>query len=326
VKAEDGTSKVKPYWRGALIALAAVALFGMGLYYFILRPPSPPKVTASAQITRDGLPKFSASFLFSINPLVTDGPRLYFSERVNEQWVIAQVSSTGGETGTIPASFQSADTYLVHISPNLSQLLVRSGGALWALPVLGGAPRRLGNVQGMVNNGATWSLDGQQIVYASGPTLYLANSDGTESRQLVTVVGNPFWPRWSPDGSRLRFTVRDIQTASDSLWEVAADGSNPHPLLPGWNNPAAECCGNWTADGQYFVFQSTRNRTTNIWAIREQAGFFRRASQEPVQLTFGPLNYYAPLPSHDGKKLFAVGEIRRGELARYDLKTQQWAS
>ena len=60
--------------------------------------------------------------------------------------------------------------------------------------------------------------------------------------------------------------------------------------------------------------------------IREQAGFFRRASQEPVQLTFGPLNYYAPAPSQDGKKLFAVGELQRGELARYDMKTQQWGS
>jgi Tol biopolymer transport system component len=43
-------------------------------------------------------------------------------------------------------------------------------------------------------------------------------------------------------------------------------------------------------------------------------------------LTFGPLNYYGPLPSQDGKKLFVVGGLQRGELARYDLKTQQWAS
>ncbi|MBI1765256.1 MAG: PD40 domain-containing protein [Acidobacteria bacterium] len=109
-----------------------------------------------------------------------------------------------------------------------------------------------------------------------------------------------------------------------SLWEVAADGANPHPLQPGWSNPAAECCGNWTADGRYFVFQSIRNGATNIWAMREQAGLFRRAGQEPVQLTIGPLNYYAPVPSQDGKKLFVVGEQRRGEMARHDMKTQQW--
>jgi len=188
--------------------------------------------------------------------------------------------------------------------------------------VLGGAPRRLGDLLG---HDGTWSLDWQKIVYANGSTLYMANGDGTKSHEFVTVPGRPYWPRWSPDGSRLRFSVQDTRTYSVSLWEVAANGSNPHPLLPGWNNPAGECCGNWTADGRYFVFHSTRNGTTNVWAMREQAGLFRRANQEPVQLTFGPLNYYSPVPSPDGKKLFVVGEQQRGELARYDMKTQQWS-
>jgi dipeptidyl aminopeptidase/acylaminoacyl peptidase len=110
------------------------------------------------------------------------------------------------------------------------------------------------------------------------------------------------------------------------LWEVAADGSNLRPLLSGWNSSANECCGNWTADGRYFVFQSTRNRTTNIWARREQAGLFRLGSQEPVQLTIGPLNYNFPTPSLDGKKLYVVGEHKHGKLVRYDTKTQQLVS
>jgi Tol biopolymer transport system component len=45
----------------------------------------------------------------------------------------------------------------------------------------------------------------------------------------------------------------------------------------------------------------------------------------PKQLTTGLLNFSAPLPSLDGKKLFVVGQQRRGELVRYDLKTQQIA-
>ncbi|MGH9852467.1 MAG: TolB family protein, partial [Blastocatellia bacterium] len=182
---------------------------------------------------------------------------------------------------------------------------------------------RLGNLLG---HDAAWTPDGRQIVYANGSSLYLAKSDGTESRKFVTVEGRTYWPRWSPDGSRLRFTLTSTPQSTASLWEVAADGSNPHPLLPGWNNPANECCGNWTADGRYFVFQSTRNRSTNIWAMRERTGFFQRGSQEPVQLTIGPLNYYLPAPSLDGKKLYVVGEQKRGELSRYDAKTQQLVS
>jgi len=324
VKAENLASKAKHFQRSALLAFAMLILLGLGFFYFSLRSSIPPKVTASTQITRDGFPKFAREYLRG--SLVTDGSRLYSSEWAREHWILAQVSGTGGETVAIPEPFPTA--FLHDISPSRSELLVESGNdalseqQLWALPVLTGVPRRLGDLLG---HDGTWSLDGQKIVYANGSTLYMANGDGTKSHEFVTVPGRPYWPRWSPDGSRLRFSVQDTRTYSVSLWEVAADGSNRHPLLPGWNNPAGECCGNWTADGRYFVFQSTSNGTTNIWAMREQAGIFRRANQEPVQLTIGPLDYYSPLPSKDGKKIFVVGEQRRGELARYDMRTQQWS-
>jgi eukaryotic-like serine/threonine-protein kinase len=322
VKAVGLASMFKRRQRSAFIVLATLILSGIG--YVILMPPPLPKVTTYSQITKDGLQKGSNGFA----SLVTDGSRIYFSESVDEQRVIAQVSVTGGETVPIPAPLPAA--HVKDISPSRTELLVDSGvgvifeSPLWIVPVLGGAPRRVGEV---MSHAAAWSPDGQQIVYANGSDLHLAKIDGTESRKLLTVTGIPLWLRWSPDGSRLRFTVRDYALGGvNSLWEVAADGSNLHPLLPDWNKPANECCGNWTADGRYFVFQSTRNGTTNIWARREKAGLFQRASQAPVQLTFGPLNYSAPLPSLDGKRLFVVGEQRRGELARYDTKTQQWDS
>jgi len=105
---------------------------------------------------------------------------------------------------------------------------------------------------------------------------------------------------------------------------MAADGSNLHLLLPGWNNPPDECCGNWTSDGKYYVFQSTRNQSTQIWALREPDGLFSHTRYDPVQLTFGPINFRHPVPSVDGRKIFAVGEIQRGELVRYDSKAQQF--
>jgi Tol biopolymer transport system component len=227
----------------------------------------------------------------------------------------------------MPAPFRN--TFIQDISPNKAELLVASREAeedempLWVLPVLGGSPRRLGDV---LVHGATWSPDGREIVYAHGSALYLVKSDGTQARQLVTLPGSPYWPRWSPDGSRLRFTLWPTDSPLLSLWEVAADGSNAHPLLSGGNDSPSECCGNWTADGKFFVFQSTRNRTTNVWALREKAGLFQRASPEPVQLTVGPINYRAPVPSRDSGKLFVIGEQPRGELVRYDARGQQFVN
>src|SRR5262249_6517799 len=168
--------------------------------------------------------------------------------------------------------------------------------------VSGEAPHRLSTILG---HGAAWSPEGRQIVYAYGSELYLVQSNGDSPHKLVSVADKAFALRWSPDGKRVRFTIRESKTLSTSLWEVNTDGNNLHPLLPGWNSPASECCGNWTADGRYFVFQSTRDRKTNIWAMRDSGG--SQTTIEPVQITNGPMSFRYPAPSQDGSRIFVVG-------------------
>jgi len=184
-------------------------------------------------------------------------------------------------------------------------------GPLWSLPILGGSARRLGDT---VGRDAAWSPDGRTLVYNHGRDLFLARGDGTESRKLVSLGGEPFDLEWSPDGSRLRFSVR-----GGSLWEVLARGTNLHRLLPGLHNPPNECCGRWTPDGKYFVFESPGE----IWTVSEQGTFLRRATGGPVRLTATPIEIARPLPSKDGKKIFMVGRVYRGESVRYDLESGQ---
>jgi Tol biopolymer transport system component len=161
------------------------------------------------------------------------------------------------------------------------------------------------------------------LLYVNGRDLILAKTDGTESVKLASAPGFAWWPRWSPDGSCIRFSVYDPPSGSDSLWEMQANGTNLHPLLPGWNNPAQECCSNWTPDGKYFIFQSTRTGGTQIWAMETTDNLFRKGSQ-PVQLTSGPVSYFMPAPSVDGKQLFALGSQPRGELQRFNGQTQKF--
>jgi Tol biopolymer transport system component len=135
---------------------------------------------------------------------------------------------------------------------------------------------------------------------------------------LVTVSGAPSSPRWSPDGKRIRFTISS-DTAT-SIWEVSASGSDLHVVFPDWRNP--HCCGIWTTDGKYFVFQATSKGVGTIWAMREKSGLFKRDSHGPVQLTNGPINNYAPVPSANGKRLFFGGHQPRSEIVRYDSKSK----
>ena len=212
----------------------------------------------------------------------------------------------------------------LNVSPDGAEILVKDNqgtdyrGELWRLPILGGSPRRLG---GLVGQDAAWSPDGKTLVYADGSELFLARNDGTEPRKLVSLTGRGFYPAWSPGGSKLRFTVIDDKTRGNSLWEVSAQGTNLHPLFPAWHNPADECCGKWTADGKYFVFESQGQ----IWALSEEGTFLHRSAGKPIQLTSSPLGLFTPLPSKDGKKLFVVGRSYRGELQRGESKSGSFA-
>jgi serine/threonine protein kinase/Tol biopolymer transport system component len=313
---QDVSVKLLPRRRTALLA-GGVLMAVLVLLVWLRSPLPPPKVLGSVQLSNDGRQKHS---------LVTDGSRLYFAEQLAGGTGLAQVTTSGGETMAISTPFPSV--ILSDISPNGFELLIiRFSGApepegpLWVLPVLGGSPRRLGNV---VASDATWTPDGQKVTYSHGPDLYVARRDGGEPQRLVTADGSPSWLRWSRDGTALRFTLSDPKTNSSSLWQVSADGTQLHPLLPGWNDPPAECCGNWTPDGRYFVFESVRNGATNLWAIREKGGLLQKAKHEPVQLTTGPMNLGQPVPSKDGTKLFAIGRLSRGQLLRYESKSDQF--
>jgi serine/threonine protein kinase/Tol biopolymer transport system component len=300
-----------PVWAaissGALLALTAI------LGYLLTRPFPPPRVTGTVQLTHTNHPK---------SDVVTDSTRLYFVEPSG----LAQTSTSGGETVAIPTSLTLVDPGscdLFDVSPDGAQLLLATflgttpEGPLWTLPVLGGSPRRLGNLE---VHSAAWSPDGKRIAYARGNQIYLARSDGSDPERLLTTSGSPDYLRWSPDGTHLRFTVDDPQTNSHSIWQASADGSHLRPLLPGWNNPPNECCGRWTPGGKYFVFQAIRGGTASVWALRENTGLFRSSRHEPVQLTTGPMNVGEPVPSRDGKQLFVESWQPRAEVARYDVK------
>jgi hypothetical protein len=292
-------------------AIVAVLVF---LAFVATRPAPPPRILGSIAITKDGRQKTSPN---AMEMIVTDGSRLYFEESIAGGWGIAQVSVVGGDTVTVPTPFPNAA--LLGISSDRSELLVQSIAAneqepqLLAVPVLGGTPRRLDNVRAHDGN---WSPDGRELIYANRNDLYLAKADGTEPRKSVALDQLALWPRFSPDGRAIRFTM------SGHLWEASRDGKNLHRVLAG-KDPGNGACGHWTPDGRYFVFEARSGVSVNIWAIREEAGLFGQLRSEPVQLTTGPLDFYMPVPSLDGKRLFVIGVQQRGELLRYDTRSRR---
>jgi Tol biopolymer transport system component len=314
--------RVEPDRRRLSWLLIAVAILCVvvAVAYILLRPVPIPRIANYTQLTHDGQPKAL---------IATDGSRLYLSlgeVRAGSfaSHGAAEMSIAGGEPRRLMI-LPSLNASPFDLTADGSQLLVIIGqgappkGPLWSYPVLGGSPRKLGDI---VAETAACSPDAKWLAYTNLGDLFVAKADGTDSRKLLSVKGDILSVTWSPDSSNLRFGSSETAgTNGQQLeWEVAADGSGLHRLLEGWHNPPNECCGKWTVDGKYFVFQSNNQ----LWTLPKAASLFP-ADPRPILLTSSPMVLSSPLPGKDGKKLFMIGRTFRGSLTRYDAKSAQFA-
>ena len=221
IEAVVGPARARRFsWQWA-VAILLVIVIGAATFAWLSSSPPPPRILVTTQLTRDGISKYVAA---------TDGSRLYINEQ-GDQHRIVQVSIAGGDTSTIPTPFVNAGAQ--DISPDHTQLLAESfvgteaEGPLWSLPLPSGAPRRLGDTLG---HSAAWSPDGRHLIFCKASDIYQANADGTDPRKLISVSGPPSSPRFSPDGTRIRFDRAENNFYA--LWEIRADGSDLHPVLP----------------------------------------------------------------------------------------------
>jgi Tol biopolymer transport system component len=294
-------------WKWIAATAGIVALAAAFIAWWKL-PRAVPVIESVTQLTSDGEVKQSR--------VVTDGSRIYFSIGPNGSLQLAQVSVSGGPTATIPTTV--VNPWVTAMSPDGSSMLAtvtnatEQAGALWSIPFPAGEPRRLGSMK-IVDAGL---LPDGRILLTLGNDLYVAEKDGSNSRKLVTADGGLGAPSASPDGKQIVLTMFDT-TGGNSLVEVAADGTGLHTIQKD------ACCSMWTPDGKYLMYETNFGIGSDIWALPMEAEPFQR-SREPIRLTTGPLTYLFATPSSNGKQLFAIGLKERGELVRYDAKSQQF--
>ena len=301
----------------AMTALLLVA----GMVWFLM-PARQPHITGTVQITHEGVAGIGGE-------TPTDGSRIYFNRQQGPGGPsqIAQVSINGGDAAEFPTSISGGGS-VRSISSDHSQLLAVSGCraglgcAFWAVPLPAGSPRRLSNLTAVA---ALWSPDGRWLLFVTGPDLWLAKPDGADPKKIASVNGEIFRPAFSPDSKRIRFTIDQGGSRANSIWEIRIDGSDLHPVLPGWHNPPQECCGIWTPDGRYFVFRSSTPNVVSqifgagdIYVLRDSTGILGHTTGTPTQLTFGPTRYQIGSVTPDGKKLLVTATEHHPELVRYN--------
>ena len=300
------------------LAMLAAAL-GAGFYFGRSRPAATP--VRISQITHNGRMSPGAPAMENLPSTVTDGVRIFSSVIENGRTVLSEISVADGDVMRLSVPSEIAAPSLGDLSPDGSKLLLRSHlspeseQALWVVPVDGGSALRVANI---LAHDATWMPDGNGILYAAGNELLVTHLKDGSSASIAALPGRAFWLRWSPDGRLLRFTIIDPIGHTMSLWELPAGSRQPRPVLPAWSNPASDCCGTWTADGKYFVFQSAHDGSDDLWMLQG------KDVSGPTKVTNGPLRFEAPVAARTGHRIFFLGLDTQSALQRYSQQRAEF--
>lgn len=281
--------------------------------------PAPPHIEQLTQATNISPGPPNPETILSI---ATDGPRLYVPVLVNGRSQLSSLALNGTEPEPINMPSDLSSGAITGISHDGSRLLVRSlqtrapEQPLWIVPTAGSGASRVGEV---LAHDATWMPGDESILFASGNDLGVVQLSNGAISSYASLPGRPFWMRWSPDGKKLRFTLLDPTTHTSSLWELDAATRKAHRLsFPGLSNMDL-CCGTWTPSGDQFTFQGGDVHESNLWVVGtgEQA--------RPVQLTNGPIRFTSPVPSREGRTVFAFGVAQPEGTRIYDNTLHRFA-
>jgi WD40-like Beta Propeller Repeat len=141
-----------------------------------------------------------------------------------------------------------------------------TGSGYQAIYVVGADGRGLHRLPGLaLNMGAGWSTgnlvwspDGSQILFAGRMPkqqrrwLYLVPADGSGAPRPLAIgaqVGAPIQPAWSPDGSRIAFTVE--RDPGSGIYVMQTDGSDVRLIASGGHGAV------WSPDGSMIAFRTT---------------------------------------------------------------------
>jgi Tol biopolymer transport system component/DNA-binding winged helix-turn-helix (wHTH) protein len=309
----EATSHVLRRWKVDTRVIASVGLLLLAApigAYWISRPLPQPKIVGSHILTKTGNPKPLA------DKLLTDRGSIYFFEKRPSSTVVLQVPAVGGEVSEGPA----VNGDLVDISRDGSQALSQTRDPktnrddVWTQSFPAGTSRLIVKDASK----AAWAADGRSIFFTRNATeLYIASSEGTNVERLATISPVQGGFHLSPDGSRIRFTESSEQSR---MWEVSSGGSSPRLILDGREGVWG---GSWSPDGKYYFFTGWDGERWSLSVETEERRWWRR-SLPSQPLTFGPMSIGNPAISDDGKQLYAVGRVPRGELSIYDSKSNKF--
>lgn len=196
-------------------------------------------------------------------------------------------------------------------APNWSRdgkwLVYNSNGRIWRVDVEGKTEPVAINTGPNIrnNNDHGISPDGKDLVISDQAQpdnlsrIYLLPLSGSDTPRAI--VDDPqarsYWHGWTPDGKTLAYVRVSLDNEQYDIWTADIATGTRKPLIVG---PGVDDGPEYSPDGKYIYFNSTRSGAMQIWRADADGS-------NPVQLTHDPnLRDWFPHVSPDGKWIVFV--------------------
>jgi Tol biopolymer transport system component len=161
---------------------------------------------------------------------------------------------------------------------------------------------------------------GEDAFYNANFDVCVVNTDGTGLKTLAGGAGCQYFPRWSPDGSKILY-MESVPGDNNpqNLWVVNADGSGKAQITNGTNSPMRSRTADWSPDGTQIVLSSWLTdipQERAVVAVMDADGsHFRRVTKPD-----GASVDYWPSWESDGRIYFYRPNTTGGPAYEYSVK------
>jgi Tol biopolymer transport system component/predicted Ser/Thr protein kinase len=289
---------------GSCVAFILAAIAAYHFWPHMNTPSGPAKITQISQWNK-------AMDAATLSP---DGHGVAFCSPVRGVEQVFLMLTSGGEP--LQLTNDEGDKGVNAFSPDGKEIYYeKSSGRneTWAVPALGGAPRRV--VSGI------WpvpSPDGTFIYYEKSDSsgIFRAGKSGL-NEELV----------YNHEGAGLSFFTLQVFPSGNDLLAGASQQSSPNLRLYRINVNSheavdlGEVSGNatgavWVEPGKTVLFSRTVNGLTNIWKYSLQ-------DRSLTQITFGTGPDYSPMPDPGGKGIYFVNGKSSAFLTAYNVHSKE---
>jgi serine/threonine protein kinase/Tol biopolymer transport system component len=305
--AQTSVGLARKRYYALLASCVAFILAAIAAYHFWPHSNSPSSPARITQISQWNKPMNGAR-------LSPDGHAVAFDSPVGGITQVFLMLTSGGEP--LQLTHDEGDKIVDNFSPDGKEIYYRRSfgrDEVWAVPTLGGAPRRV--VSGYH---AVPSPDGAFIYYvkSSSTGIFRAEKSGLNEEIAYNPEGAGlfFMPMLLfPGGNDLLAVGRRRVQSSVRLYRINVTSHEAIDLgeVSGYPSGAV-----WAEPGKTVLFSRNVNGLTNIWSYSLQGRSF-------MQITFGTGPDFSPMPDPGRKGIYFVNGKVSGFLTAYHVYSKK---